>query len=229
MSPPPAVLLLTSARLANPDAVSRASRGDGPPAVASSAGGLTPADVPASAFSTVVLTGCGPSGATPALLRLAVAALAPGGKLELEEEEGKQVRRDGGKERKGTASGDWGRGVARARSDLLSHALSLPLSQPAGALAKALLLAGFVDVVRAGPALLTAAKPAWAAGAAAPLAKKAAPPAAVAAAATGAAAWKLAADGDGEDDLIDDDALLSEADRAKPAAGESEGEEAREE
>ena len=118
---------------------------------------------------------------------------------------------------------------ARARSDLLSHALSLPLSQPAGALAKALLLAGFVDVVRAGPALLTASKPAWAAGAAAPLAKKAAPPAAVAAAATGAAAWKLAADGDGEDDLIDDDALLSEADRAKPAAGESEGEEAREE
>ena len=95
MSPPtpPSVLLLTSDRLASPASIGRATElGAGaPPAVASSAGGLAPGDVPAAAFSTVLLTGVGPGGAGAGLLRLAATALAPGGRLELEEGEGVQV------------------------------------------------------------------------------------------------------------------------------------------
>lgn len=84
---------------------------------------------------------------------------------------------------------------------------------------KALLLAGFVDPGRAPtrPGVVTAEKPEWAAGAAAPLKKKGGG----AVAGGGAAAWKLAADDEDGDAhgggaLIDDDALLTEADRAKP-------------
>jgi hypothetical protein len=151
-------------------------------------------------------------------LRLAATALGPGGRLELEEAEGVQVR-EGERERgrrRGTANG------GDARPPPLDPAALTPFflhPQPAPALAKALLLAGFVDVARAGP-VLTASKPAWAAGAAAPLVKKAVS-AAAAVTATGAAAWKLAADDDDEEGgaaLIDDDALLTDADRTKPAA-----------
>lgn len=82
-----------------------------------------------------------------------------------------------------------------------------------GDLRKALVLAGLVDVTLVAGGGATAVKPAHAAGAAVALPRKAGAPDPAAAAAWAAAA--AAADGD----LIDDDALLTEAERAaKPAA-----------
>ncbi|GBF96862.1 anamorsin [Raphidocelis subcapitata] len=79
----------------------------------------------------------------------------------------------------------------------------------------ALLLSGFVDAAPAPGGALTAAAPAWGVGAKSALKKPAAKPAAPAPV---AAAWKLALDDDGGDgDLVDEEELLTEEDKLRPA------------
>ena len=120
---PPAALVLTSARLATPASIARATAlgGGAPPAVATSAGGLGPGDVPPAAFAAVLLTGVGPAGADAGLLRLAATALGPGGRLELEEAEGVQVR-EGERERGRRRDSEWRRRAPPASRPRRSHA-----------------------------------------------------------------------------------------------------------
>ena len=102
--------------------------------------------------------------------------------------------------------------VRQPRSVAASHTEEPPSArqEDASTLQAALLLAGFTAIERAG-SRVRGSKPAWEAGAAQALRKRAAP-----AAAPPAPAWLLNADDD--DELIDEDALLTEEDRQRPAA-----------
>lgn len=95
----------------------------------------------------------------------------------------------------------------------------------AEALQKTLLLAGFPGAAAAPGGGIAASKPAWATGAKAAIALKPRAPQQQqpAVAAPAAATWTLAVDGeeDGEEELVDDEALLTEEDKQRPAlAGE---------
>ena len=252
----PAALLLTASAVASSsdvEALTKANGGEAP-AVATRSTALSPSDFSAAAsvassssFSLVrSLAASGHASAEGAgVLRVAAAALAPGGTLELAEEVRERERENGrngsiGKKKKNATTSP--RQHTTSSLETLSLSFShLTFAAPSRInaetpnnnneqkqltepLRKALLLAGFIETTAAAGAkeageggglkMTTARKPDWAPSAAVALPAAAAKEDAAAVSAWDAAA--AAADGEGEEETIDEDALLAADGDLKP-------------